>query len=187
MKQIIFCTSCLTILFISATGLKADKNTPVLITDLSSLPPLTHTMQQNLLKASQQGDLEEIRDLFETNELTPVLGKDHVSNPIDYWKSQSIDGTARDTLANIAEVFSLPPVKTTEGDYVWPYLARWPLDKLTPAQQIDLFRLAGPKQASEMLKNKKYSHFEAKIGKDGTWHSFERITPAPSKQEQTKK
>ena len=177
MKQIIFCASCLTTLFLLVTSSKADQNIPKLITDLSTLPPLTQTMQQNLTEAATQGNLEEVRDLFESNELTPVLSKDHISDPIDYWKNQSIDGTARDTLANIAEVFSLPPVKTAEGDYVWPYLARWPLDKLTPAQQIDLFRLAGPKQASEMLKTNKYSHFEAKIGKDGTWHSFEKITP----------
>ncbi len=177
MKQIIFYISCVTAVVLLATSPKAKNNTPELVNDLSSLPTLTHTMQQNLKEAATQGNLEEVRDLFESNELTPVLGKEHISDPIEYWKDQSIDGTARDTLANIAEVFSLPPVKTAEGDYVWPYLARWPLDKLTPAQQIDLFRLAGPKQASEMLKTNKYSHFEAKIGKDGTWHSFEKITP----------
>ena len=151
------------------------RKAPQFIHQTDQIPENTRTMQENLLRAATSGDLEELRHIFEENELAPVIADDHVSDPIAHWQQTSIDGTARDTMALIAEVFSLPGIKTKEGDFVWPYLARMPLDKLTPAQQIDLFRLAGPKQASEMLKTNLYNYYEAKIGKDGTWHSLKRI------------
>lgn len=160
----------------------AEKSTEAvkLITNKQQLPSTTRTMQENLANAARRGDLEELRDLFETNELAPVLGKDHINDPITFWKQQSIDGTARDIMASIAEIFTLPPVKLKNGTFIWPYLAKLPLDKLTPAQQIDLFRLAGPKAASQMLKTNRYSHYEAEIGKDGTWHSFKRAEKTPT-------
>lgn len=145
-----------------------------IITNLDDLPQNTRAMQENLLEAAASGNLEELRDLFETNELTPVLAKQHINEPISFWKAQSIDGSARDIMANIAELFTLPPVKLKTGNYIWPYLAAIPLDKLTPAQEIDLFRLAGPIAASKMLKENRYTHYKAKIGKDGTWHSFKK-------------
>lgn len=138
------------------------------------LPDLTRNMHDDLLEAASTGDLEELRDLFETNELAPVLSDEHISDPIEHWKKISIDGTGRDQLASLAEILSLPAVKTKNGDYVWPYLSEIPLKQLTPTQQIDLFRLVGPKQAVEMLKQGTYTYFTTKIGKDGTWHHFKK-------------
>lgn len=138
------------------------------------LPDLTRNMHGDLLEAATIGDLEELRDLFETNELAPVLSDEHISDPIEHWKKVSIDGTGRDQLASLAEILSLPAVKTKNGDYVWPYLSEIPLKNLTPKQQIDLFRLVGPKQAVEMLKKGTYTYFTTKIGKDGTWHHFKK-------------
>jgi len=154
-----------------------DKSTPLppIITNPDDLPELTRTMHKNLLIAAHQGDLEELRNLFESNELAPVLDNKHISNPIEHWKNISIDGTARDIMADLVQVFSRPPIKTKDGDYIWPFFAGMPLDKLSLSQQIDLFRLVGPQKASAMLKNNHYSHYEAKIGKDGTWHSFKKI------------
>ena len=138
------------------------------------LPNLTLQMKEDLIDAASSGDLEEVRDLFETNELAPVLTNEHISDPIDYWKKASLDGSARDIMAAIAEVFSLPPVKNKNGDFIWPYLAKVPLKKLSKKQQIDLFRLVGPKQATKMLETGIYTYYEAKIGKDGTWHYFKK-------------
>lgn len=153
-----------------------SKTKPVvnIVINLDNLPENTRAMRENLIEAAASGNLEELRDLFETNELTPVLAKQHISEPISFWKNQSIDGTARDIMANIVEIFTLPPVKLNTGSYIWPYLAAIPLNKLTKAQEIDLFRLAGPMAASKMLKENRYTHYEAKIGKDGTWHSFKK-------------
>ncbi len=138
------------------------------------LPNLTLQMKEDLIEAASSGDLEEVRDLFESNELAPVLTNEHISDPIEYWKKASIDGSTRDIMAAIAEVFSLPPVKNKNGDFIWPYLAKVPLKKLSKKQEIDLFRLVGPKQATEMLETGIYTYYEAKIGKDGTWHYFKK-------------
>lgn len=139
------------------------------------LPDLTSQMHEDLIEAATIGDLDEVRDLFESNELAPVLTDEHISDPIDYWKKVSVDGSARDIMAAIAEVFSLPPVKNKDGDFIWPYLAQVQLKNLTPKQQIDLFRLVGPKQAAKMLETGQYNYYEAKIGKDGTWHYFKKV------------
>lgn len=139
------------------------------------LPDLTSQMHEDLIEAATIGDLDEVRDLFESNELAPVLTDEHISDPIDYWKKVSVDGSARDIMAAIAEVFSLPPVKNKDGDFIWPYLAQVQLKNLTPEQQIDLFRLVGPKQAAKMLETGQYNYYEAKIGKDGTWHYFKKV------------
>ena len=145
-----------------------------LVASPDDLPELARTMHENLLEAAAGGDLDELRDLFETNELAPVLTDEHINDPIDHWKSISADGTARDVMAALAGILSLPPAKLKNGDFIWPYLAATPLENLTRSQQIDLFRLAGPANAIAMLNDGKYSHYEAEIGKDGTWHYFKK-------------
>ncbi len=165
-------------------ALAKDKKTNVTPTHQiarEKLPELTLQMKEDLTEAASSGDLEEVRDLFESNELAPVLTNEHISDPLDYWKKVSVDGSARDIMAAIAEVISLPPVKNKNGDFIWPYLAKVPLKKLNKQQQIDLFRLVGPKQASKMLETGIYTYYEAKIGKDGTWHYFKRLEPTEKK------
>lgn len=160
---------------------KKSNVTPVQQITNENLPNLTLQMKEDLIDAASSGDLEEIRDLFESNELAPVLTNEHISDPLDYWKKVSVDGSARDIMAAIAEVFSLPPVKNKNGDFIWPYLAKVPLKKLTKQQQIDLFRLVGPKQATQMLETGVYTYYEAKIGKDGTWHYFKKLETTEKK------
>lgn len=145
-----------------------------LVTTPADLPSETATMMEDLAAAAARGDIEELRDLFESNELAPVLDENHISDPIAHWKTTSGDGTARDIMAALAELFSLPPVKTENGDFLWPYLAATPLDKLTKPQQIDLYRLVGPENAARMLKQNRYDYYETEIGKDGTWHFFKK-------------
>lgn len=179
-KLIVLFISLLVTLSLSTVNLvsakeKKSANAPVGQFSKIKLPDLTSQMHEDLIEAATIGDLEEVRDLFESNELAPVLTDEHISDPIEYWKKVSVDGTARDIMAAIAEVFSLPPVKNKDGDFIWPYLAQVPLKKLTAEQQIDLFRLVGPKQAAKMLETGNYNYYEAKIGKDGTWHYFKKV------------
>jgi len=58
--------------------------------------------------------------------------------------------------------------------YVWPYLAEVELDKLTPAQEVDLLRLVGAAEAKAMREKKKWTWWRLTIGADGTWHSFKK-------------
>ena len=100
-------------------------------------------------------------------------------DPIAYWKKNSGDGHGREILAVLAEILSmnaaeLPFGKDLENNiiYVWPYLAEVPLDKLTPAQEVDLIRLVGAAEAKAMREKKKWTWWRLTIGADGTWHSF---------------
>lgn len=145
-----------------------------LVKNIEDLPDLTREMYESLVEAAANGELEEMRDIFESNELAPIISNDHTGKPLDVWKDQSVDGTARDVMATLLNILARPPVKTADGDYVWPYFARTDLKSLTTRQQIELFQMAGPKMASEMLKQGTYTYYEVKIGKDGTWHSFHR-------------
>jgi hypothetical protein len=58
--------------------------------------------------------------------------------------------------------------------YVWPYFAEVPLDKLSPAQEVELLRLVSPAALKDMRSSGKYTHWRIVIGADGTWHSFRR-------------
>lgn len=165
------------VLYSSLLSIVPSKAAEPEIISTESLPDLTLNMYTALLEAASNGDLEEVRDLFESNELAPVLSEEHISDPLAYWKKTSQDGTGRDIMASLAEVLSLPPVKTKAGHFIWPYLAALPLKTLTPKQQIDLFRLVGPKQAIEMLNSGTYTYYQTEIGKDGTWHHFKKPDP----------
>ncbi len=160
---------------------KSNGKQPQLVTSPSKLPAAVQEMYENIINAAKAGDLEELRDIFETNELAPVISNDHTGKPIEHWKKTSLDGSARDIMATLVEIFSRPPVKTSEGDFVWPSYARRPLKDLSKEEQIDLFRMAGAKAASAMLKTGTYDYYEAKIGPDGTWHSFIKVTPGETK------
>lgn len=158
---------------------KAEASAKTTLLQPDDLPEPVRQMMEDLRAAAAAGDLTELRDLFETNELAPVLDDEHVSEPIGHWKSKSIDGSARDIMAILTELLARPAVKTKGGDFLWPYFAATPLEKLNPEQQVDLFRLVGPSLAVEMLKNKRYSHYELEIGKDGTWHFFKKSATKP--------
>ena len=57
---------------------------------------------------------------------------------------------------------------------MWPYFAEVLLDKLSPAQEVELLRLVSPTALKEMRSAGKYTHWRIVIGADGTWHSFRR-------------
>ena len=175
--------SCLmTGLFAIPLAPAAEKNTKLqLIKNPEDLPSAVRTMYEEISDAARSGNLDELRDIFESNELAPVLTDEHISDPIKFWKSRSVDGSGRDIMATIAEIISRPPVRTPEGDYVWPNYARRPLKDLQSGEQIDLFRMAGARAAANMLKTGQYDFYELKIGADGTWHSFNLIKQGKDK------
>jgi hypothetical protein len=144
-------------------------------TDLDRLPEETQETLRDIVVAAQAGDLEEMRAVLEQNELRPMLSKEKVGDPIDYWKKTSVDGEGRDVLAAILNVFSSSYAKKGEDGqvtFVWPYLAELDLTKLTPAQEVELYRIVPPAEAEAMKKSGKYTYYRAGIGADGVWHYF---------------
>jgi hypothetical protein len=147
------------------------------------LPGPVQDMREAILSAVRSGRIEELRHAWELNELKPDLGVplSPGSDPIAHWKQISGDGEGREILATLGEILDagyvvLPLGRDLENNkiYVWPYFAEVALDKLTPAQEVELLRLITPAALKDMRSAGKYTHWRLAIGADGTWHSFRR-------------
>ena len=143
--------------------------------DFSALPePVKHMLEQ-IAAAAQSGEIENMRTVLESNELKPMVAAAHVEDPIAFWKKQSADGAGRDVLAAMLDVISSGFVRTGNGQdemYVWPYFAETDLAKLTPAQEVEFYRVVAPTLAVPMKKSGKYSYYRLGISPSGVWHYF---------------
>lgn len=129
-----------------------------------------------ILTAARSGDIEALRPVLEANELKPTVSFGGAEDPVQFWKQTSRDGQGREIMAVLSEILEMDFVVRDAGTsnemYIWPYLAEMSLGKLTPAQQIDLYRLVTPEQAKAMKLFGGYIHYRLGIGRDGTWHYF---------------
>jgi hypothetical protein len=143
--------------------------------DIDQLPPEIRAMLVDIVVAAQSGDIEEMRAVLEQNELKPMLSSAPVGDPIAFWKKASADGEGREVLAAMLNVFGAGYAKQGDGKdatYVWPYFAEMDLTKLTPAEEVKLYRIVPAAEATAMKKAGKYSYYRAGIGSDGVWHYF---------------
>ena len=146
-----------------------------MIYDFNRLPDEIRDTLQSIVVAAQSGNIDEMLPVLEENELPPMLSATAVSDPIAFWKKQSADGQGRDILAAMMNVFSSGFMRKGEGKdvlYIWPYFAEMDLTKLTPAQEVDFYRVVPPPLGAEMKKSGKYTYYRAGIGADGVWHYF---------------
>jgi hypothetical protein len=146
-----------------------------------ALPQSVVDMREQILAAVQAGDVAELKDAIEWNEIKPDFGAEANADPITYWKKISADGEGREVLAVLANLLALPPARLAIGKdpenaqvYVWPYLAELPPDGLKPAEVVDLYRLMPPAAAKAQQGAKKWSWWRLAIGADGTWHTFRK-------------
>jgi hypothetical protein len=162
----------------SAPG--AAGQAPKVLYDFNALPDPVKRMLEQIAAAAQSGEIENMRPVFESNELKPMVAAAYVEDPIAYWKKQSADGTGRDVLAAMLNVMSAGYVRVAQagdemaGDemYVWPYFAEIDLGRLTPAQEVELYRIIAPSLAMPMKKDGKYSYYRLGISPSGVWHYF---------------
>jgi hypothetical protein len=143
--------------------------------DFNALPDPVKRMLQQIAEAAQSGEIENMRPVLESNELKPMVTIAYVEDPIGYWKKQSADGSGRDILASMLNALSSGFVKVGQGQdemFVWPYFAEMDLSKLTPAQEVELYRIVPPSLAVPMKKEGKYSYYRLGISPNGVWHYF---------------
>jgi hypothetical protein len=143
--------------------------------DLNALPDPVKAMIEQIGSAAVTGEIEKMRPVFESNELKPMIAAAYIDDPIAHWKKESVDGTGRDVLAAMLDVLSSGFVLVGKGDeamYVWPYFAETDLAKLTPAQQVELYRLLPAADAAAMKKAGKYSAYRLGVSPSGVWHYF---------------
>jgi hypothetical protein len=165
----------------SAARNTAPKKAPKPEIDPGPLPVPVEEMRQAILAATHSGNIEDLREPLDWNEIKPEAAAPVGQDPIAHWKQTSTDGNGREVLAALAGILSLHPAELPLGQdlenniiYVWPYLAEMPLDKLTPSQEVELIRLVGPAMAKTMRDKKKWTWWRLTIGADGTWHSFKK-------------
>lgn len=146
------------------------------------LPAPVAEMREALLAAVHSGRIEDLVTPLQWNELPPEIADASVSDPIAHWKAQSGDGEGREILAVLGRILDMPHAREPFGRdvennaiYVWPYLAAADLAKLTPAEEVDLYRLMSPAEAKAMREGKRWTWWRLAIGADGTWHTFRRM------------
>ena len=143
--------------------------------DPQALPPPVKQTLQEIFETAQSGDIEAMRPVLESNELKPMVASAHVDDPVAFWKKNSADVEGRDVLAALLNILSTGFVKTGQGNdaiYVWPYLAEMDLTKLTPAQEVELYRIVPAEQALAMKKSGKYSYYRLGVSPTGVWQYF---------------
>ncbi|HRY06841.1 MAG TPA: hypothetical protein P5114_06945 [Hyphomicrobiaceae bacterium] len=150
-------------------------------TDLSKLPRPVAEMIDAINLAVNSGEIEDLRTAIEWNELPPTFAADPVDDPIAYLKQASTDKAGRQMLALMGNLLSVGPAHQhlgrdpeNSGVFIWPYLAERPLDQLTPAEEVDLYRLVPADIIAAMRAAKRWTWYRLVIGADGTWHAFMR-------------
>jgi len=145
------------------------------------LPAPVQEMREAILAAVHSGDVEDLRPALEWNEPRPHVADQPVDDPIAYWKKISGDGEGREILAILADILDcayavLPIGKDVENNlvFVWPAFAEADLAKLTPQQEVALYRIVKPAEVKSMRENKRWQWWRLAIGADGTWHSFHK-------------
>lgn len=155
----------------------AEESTPT-----SQLPDHVADLRDAILAAAHSGNIEELKAAFDMSGTMPDLGVPGVTDPIQALKSESADGNGHEILAILIELLNMPPATQPMGSdiennllYVWPYLAERPLDKLTSAEEVDLYRLVSPGKVAEMHEKKRWMWWCLVIAADGSWLMFKRI------------
>lgn len=158
-----------------ATEVPSQSAGPQVLYDFNALPDPVKRMLTQIAGAAESGNIEAMRPVFESNELKPMVSASFVDDPIAFWKKASADGTGRDVLAAMLNVLSSGYVRMGQGKdeiFVWPYFAETDLAKLTPAQEVELYRIVPPELALAMKKSGKYSYYRLGVSPSGVWHYF---------------
>jgi hypothetical protein len=153
---------------------KSDLPIPEVLYELSKLPTPVANLRQQIIDAAATGEPEKLRPIIEANK--PQLSVDEIKDPIAYLKSSSGDSGGREILAILTEVleagFVHVNVGTPDDMYVWPYFAYYPVDKLTPPQLVELFKLVYAGDYEDMKAYGTYLYYRVGITPDGRWKFF---------------
>jgi hypothetical protein len=146
-----------------------------------TLPLAVQDMREAILSAARTGRIEELRTPIEMNELRPETGAPMGGDIPAYWRSLSADGQGLEVMAAMVTLLDTMPATSPLGAdiennrlFVWPGFSTRPLSGLSPAEEIELLRLA-PAEATAMKSAGRYTGWRLAVGADGTWHSFQKM------------
>jgi hypothetical protein len=158
------------------TGPASAEPPPTIEYDMEKLPVPVRRLREQILEAAKTGDIEKLRPIVDANDEPPQFGFTQADDPIAYLKSQSGDAEGREILAILSEVLEAGyvhvDVGTTEEMYIWPYFARYPLDKLTAPQMVEMFKLLTAGDYEDMKSYGTYLFYRLGITPTGEWSYF---------------
>jgi len=138
-------------------------------------------MRAAILEAVHSGRLEDLRQAIELNEIAPVIGDAHESDPIAALRKASRDGEGRDVLAALGHILdddwiALPLGRDIENNlvYVWPRYAETGLARATGDDAAELMPIVPAADLAATLEKGAYDGWRVGIAADGTWHFLRR-------------
>lgn len=159
------------------SGAIAPEGAPTVEYDLSKLPPAVQAIRERIVEAAKSGDPARLRPVIDASGDMPDFGDAAAADdPVAYLKSVSGDAEGREILAILLEVLDAGFVHvdagTPEEMYVWPYFARYPMEKLTPPQVVELFKLIYAGDWEDMKNEGHYLFYRVGIDPSGKWRYF---------------
>lgn len=159
-----------------ASEISEPAEAPEILYDADKLPPPVRRLREQIIDAALTGDIEKLRPVFEANEGPPAISSADTDDPIDALRSLSGDPEGREILAILIEVLDAGYVHvdigTPEEMYIWPYFARYPLDRLNGPQMVELFKLLTAGDYEDMKIFGVYLFYRVGIDPKGVWRYF---------------
>lgn len=154
-----------------------DAPLPEILYDLEKLPEPVRRMRQLILDAAKTGDIEKLRALIGTGDDATQLSLAEVEgDAIEFLRGLSGDTEGQEILAILEEVLTSGYVHLDPGTpqelYAWPYFFAMPLEKLTPEQRVELFKIVTAGDYEDMRNYGTYTFYRAGIAPDGQWVFF---------------
>lgn len=154
-----------------------DAPLPQVEYDITKLPEPVQRMRKLLIDAAKTGDPEKLRPLVGTGTGGTQLSlADQNQDPIKFLISQSGDEAGQEVLAILEEVLDAGYVRldadTPQELYVWPYFFAYPLEKLTPQQKVEIYKIVTASDFDEMQTFGNYIFYRVGIAPDGRWAFF---------------
>lgn len=160
----------------AAQAARPNGSLPEILRDLSKLPDPVRKKREDILAAARSGDLEKVAAVMKAGASMPVISFGGEDDPVAFWKAAFPESDGLEALATLIEILESPFVHLDKGTpqeaYVWPYFHSMPLDKLTPEQRVELFKLVTAFDWKQMQTFGAYNFFRAGIAPDGTWQFF---------------
>lgn len=154
-----------------------DAPIPEVHYDLGALPEPVRRMHGLIVEAAKSGEIERLRPLVGTGDDTTQLALGGIDgDPIAFLGELSGDEGGQEILAILEEVLEAGYVHldagTTEELYVWPYFFAVPLERLTPPQRVELFKIVTAGDYEDMKSYGAYIFYRVGITPEGRWQFF---------------
>ena len=149
---------------------------PEIVLDVSRLPEPVARTREKILAAARSGDLNKLAAVMQASGQMPIFSLNDDKDPIPFWKANYPDSDGVEVLSIVIEILEAGFVHADQGTpqdmYVWPYFARMPLNGISAAQKVELFKIITGSDYKDMLDFGAYNFYRLGIAPDGTWQFF---------------